>query len=37
MAERLEIVINNNIELDSHIIQMIAEDFIEWQNAQSST
>jgi len=37
MAERLNIVLEENLHIHPDMIQMIAEDFIEWQNEQSST
>jgi len=32
MGNRLEVVISNNIHISKDVIQIIAEDFIEWQN-----
>jgi len=32
MANRLEIIVDNNIQISTDMIQIIAEDFIEWQN-----
>jgi len=32
MGNRLEVVISNNIYISKDVIQIIAEDFIEWQN-----
>jgi len=32
MANRLEVIVSDNIHVSQDIIQLIAEDFIEWQN-----
>jgi len=32
MDKRLEVEINNNIQISKDMIQIIAEDFIKWQS-----
>jgi len=32
MGNRLEVIIHDNIKISQEIIQIIAEDYIEWQN-----